>query len=221
MTNQAITDLTKRLSRLETQNRMLRKAVCGVILSAVAVFFVGAGQVDKRQADSFDTLRARRVVIGDSNGRDRLILELESGEPTLKMFNHHGHRQIFLGINEQWDDTAYLSVSSRLENGDVDKQAVLAVTSSRPKSPGNSQLVLYDAKPGQKDAARRHLVRLSSGLTNQKPYLEMRESPEKGASEVNPELLRAEPTTSGRRVLLDTNSEPPTLSGVRLKRKRG
>ena len=219
MNDSTINDLTNRLDDLERRNRTLKRSFSGLGLSVVAVLIVGAAlpsQTKDPQDGLFETIRARKVVIGDSNGRDRLVLELSTGEPTLKMFNHEGQRQVFLGIDELWHDTAYLSVSSRLHNGDVDKQAVLAATTSHPDSPGNSQLVLYDPQPMQKNAAHRHLVRVSSGLADKKPYLEIHESSERGAGQVDLDLLEAKPAANEQGVLLDTNSSPATLSGVQV-----
>ena len=188
MTDKSISDLTHRLNQLERNNRNIKRILMGVALSAIILLSVGAAQLQQaeNQKDiSCDTMRARKVVISDQDGRERLVLELESGEPTLKMFNHQGGRQIFLGIDEFWEDTAYLSVSSRLENGDVDKQAVIAATTSRPSSSSSTQLILYDGKPMQKNAANRHVVRLSSGFGDQKPYFEINETSEKQRDGVN------------------------------------
>lgn len=217
MTDIDVRDLENRIKTLEGQNRLFKRIVVGLSVGAVAALMVGAAtpdQTEKRGDGVFDTLRARKVVISDSDGHERLVLELDSNEPTLKMFNHKRQRQVFLGIDELWDDTAYLSVSSRLDGGDVDKQAVLAATSGHTEASGNSQLILYDAKPSQNDAALRHFLRLSSGKADQKPYLEMHESTSKDESHVSLNVLRAKPVTDGQRVLLDTNPNPARLSGV-------
>lgn len=220
MTDKIITDLTNRLNQLERNNRNIKRSLIGVALIAVILLSVGATQSDQagNQKDvSCDILRARKVVIRDQDGHERLVLELESGEPTLKMFNHEGGRQIFLGIDEFWEDTAYLSVSSRLQNGDVDKQAVIAATTSRRDSSSSSQLILFDGKPIQNNAANRHVVRLSSGLGDQKPYLEINETSEKGRDGVTFKLLEAKPAAGERQVLLDTNPNPASLSGVNVR----
>ena len=96
-------------------------------------------------------------MISDIDGCDRLVLKLNAGEPALTMFNHLGQRQIYLGINELWNDTAYLSISSRIENGDVYKQAALAVTTGHLDAPGSSQVPLYGAAAGQTNVALRIL----------------------------------------------------------------
>lgn len=219
MTDFAVRDLASRMDNLERQNRRLKRTVSALFLIAVTVLTVGAaapGSTKDREDVLFGTLRARKVVISDNTGRERLVLGLDSNEPTLKMFNHKGQRQVFLGIDELWDDTAYLSVSSRLDGGDVDKQAVLAVTPGQSELSGSSQLVLFDAKPPQKNAALSHLVRLSSGQAAQNPYLEIHGSSSKETRHVNLDLLRAKPDSNGQRVLLDTNPEPAALRGVKV-----
>ncbi len=217
MTDNIIRDLTNRLNRLEQKRKDTKRNLLGLAVGAIALSSVGAtlsNQAEDQKDIVCNTLQAKKVVIRDQEGRERLILELESGEPTLKMLNHEGRRQIYLGIDEFWDDAAYLSISSRLENGDVDKQAVVAATTSRPNSPSTTQLILYDGQPKQRNAAKRHVVRLSSGLADQKPYLEIQELSEKGDDGVSMKLLEARPTAGERGVLLDTNPSPATLSGV-------
>ncbi len=216
MNDMTITDLKNRLNQLERSNRNIKRSLVGVGLSAIVLLSLGAAQAEQSnpQKDvSCDTMRARRVVISDQDGHERLVLELDSGEPTLKMLNHEGHRQVFLGIDESWEDTAYLSISSRLQNGDVDKQAMIAATTSRPNSLSSTQLILFDGKPVQKNAANRHVIKLSSGIGDQKPYLEIVEASEKERDGVNLKLLEAKPAETGR-VLLDTNPSPAVLSGV-------
>ena len=222
MTGDTFRDLTNRLNDLERSNRNMKRGLFALLMGAIFSLAIGAALPDQAQNQkdlSCGTMHASKVVIGDEDGRDRLILELESGEPTLKMFNHEGRRQIFLGIDEYWDDTAYLSVSSRLKNGNVDKQAVIAATTSRPDLPSSTQLILYDGNPKQKNAAHRHIVRLSSGLAEQKPYLEIDELSEKGDDGVNMKLLEAKPAAIERRVMLDTNPKPALLSGVEVSGK--
>ncbi len=220
MTQITINDITSRLNRLERQNRSLRRSLIGLGLSVAALMTAGAAfsaREDPKDS-TFDTIHVGKLVMSDSDGRERIVMKLDLGEPTLEMFNHDGKRQVFLGIDELWDDTAYLSVSSRVSNGDIDKQAVLAATTSSPNSPGNSQLVLFDAKPNKHDVATRNYVTLSSGLPDQKPFLEIREASNKAQSEVNLELLMSELATSGRQTLLDTNANPASLSGVKVAR---
>ncbi len=219
MTQETIAELRDRLNNLERNNRNIKRSLIGVGLSGLVLLSFGAAgmpQAENQKDMTCDTLHARRVVISDQNGSERLVLELESGEPALKMFNHEGQRQIFLGIDEFWEDSAYLSVSSRLENGDVDKQAVIAATTSRPNSPSSTQMVLYDGKPVQNNAAKRQVVRLSSGRGDQRPYLEISETSEKQQDGVNLGILEAKPAKGDSQVLLDTNTSPAVLSGVQV-----
>jgi hypothetical protein len=213
MTDNIIHDLTNRLDQLERSNTNLKRGLVGLVVAVAIGLSLGAAlsnQADNQKDISCDSLRAKKIVISDPDGHERLVMELESGEPTLKMYDHEGHRQIFLGIDELWDDTAYLSVSSRLANGDVDKQAVIAAARN------TTQLVLFDGHPQQKNAAAQHVVRLSSGLAEQKPFLEIQELSEKGADGIKLKLLEAKPAESGRRVLLETSRTPAELSGVRV-----
>jgi len=223
----AMNELTQRLNQLERQNERLRYMLCGFLLCSVAVLLLGAAVVSDNAIEgedvTFGTIRAQRVAVMDGDGRERLILELDAGEPTLTMRNHAGMEQVYLGINENWNDTAMLSVSSRLDNGSVDKQAVLATTKSRAAAPGfrrdarpgNSQLLLYDLAPQQKNAARRHVLRLSTGLYDaQKPYMEIYEYQEGSENHLSFDVLMAKPEAAGQRFLLDTTGEETTLSGV-------
>lgn len=209
-------ELSDRVQDLERQNRVQRRLVFGLAAGTIMLLTLGAGRPAQNDetAGKFDTVTAKRVVITDSNGSERLTLELASGEPAISMFNHKQQRQIFLGIDEDWQDTALLSVSSRQSNGEVDKQAVLAATTGHPQSPGNSQLILYDAKPMERYSPRRELLRLSSGRGAQKPYVEVYESTTGGEREVNLTLLQAAPGDHG--VLLNTDAKQATLTGVTL-----
>ena len=172
----------------------------------------------------FASIEAKRLAITDGDGTERLILEMEAGEPTLTMLNHQGNPQVYLGIDEDWDDSAYLSLSSRLENGAVEKQAVLVATPSRKKGaagfgkvgrPGNAQLLLYDLEPQHETAGGRQLMRLSSGrLDVMKPYIEIREVDNRESRQLDFELLSAGPSDEGQRFLLDTTSDTVTVSGV-------
>ncbi len=201
MTDNYMLELTSRLNRLERTNRNMRRGLFALGIGGIVLFSVGAAlpdQGDDRKDVSFGTLHASKIVISDEDGHDRLVLALESGEPNLKMFDHDGRRQIFLGIDEFWEDAAYLSVSSRLGNGNIDKQAVIAATTSRPDSPSSSQLVLYDGHPKQDGAVRRLVARISSGLAEQKPYLEVIESSEKSGDGVSMRVLDAKPAANER-----------------------
>jgi hypothetical protein len=216
-----IHSLTNRLNRLERTNQSLRRSLLALAVGGSLVLFVGAMQLDKEADEktiSFGTVQARKLVIRDDDGLDRLILAIDSGEPALTMFDHEGRRQIFLGIDEHWEDTALLSVSSRLVNGNIDKQAVIAATTSRSDSLGSSQLVLYDGRQKPESPVRRQVVKLSTGIANQKPFLEITESSDKDNDGVNIELLNAKPNSDGRRVLLDTNASPAVLHGVEVSR---
>ena len=218
MTDKTILELTNRLNQLERSNQKFKRSLIGLGLVSVSLLSAGAAQLN--QADppknmTCDTMHARKLVISDAGGHERLVLALDAGEPTLKMYNHEGRRQIFLGIDEFWEDTAYLSIASRLENGEVDKQAVLAATSRRPNSSSTTQLILYDGNAAKENAGARQVVRLSTGLGEQKPFLEINGSIDKQSEGVNLSVLESKPTLGDRQVLLDTNSSPASLSGVR------
>ena len=218
----ATRNLTERLDRLERQNRNLKRGLGGIVLTAAALLLVGAATAPNGDV-AFSTIHAQKLAIVDRDGNDRLVLELDAGEPTLTMKNHDGLQQVYLGINENWNDGAYLSVCSRQENGVIDKQAVLVATASRPASsgiprkllPGNSQLLLYDVAPKQENAAARHLVRLSSGrLDELKPYLEIREIEQSRDTQLSLDVLTAEPTAVGQRFLLNTTPATTSVSAV-------
>ena len=113
-----IAELTQRLNQLERQNARLRRVLFGFLLCAAAVLLLGAAlSGDEGQDVTFGTIHAQRVAIMDGDGHERLILELAAGEPALTMRNHDEMEQIYLGINENWNDTAMLTLSSRLDGG--------------------------------------------------------------------------------------------------------
>ena len=216
-------DLSERLDRLEGQNRWLKHGLCGILMLTAVVMIAGAVATDSGDA-TFGAIVAKRFVITDVDGTERLVLELDAGEPTLTMMNHDGQRQVYLGIDENWNDSAYLSICSRLENGAVEKQAVLVATPTRSKEetgfrqtllPGNTQLLLYDLAPKQESAVGRHLLRLSSGQLDQlKPYIEIREVEDGESRQLDFDLLTAGPTEKGQRFLLDTTPASTIVSGV-------
>lgn len=218
----AFKDLTERLDRLERQNRNLKRGLCGLSLAAVLILVGGAGLGEPTESGdvTFRTIHAQKIAITDRDGKERLVLELDAGEPSLTMLNHEGMQQVYLGINESWNDSAYLSVCSRRKNGAVDKQAVLVATESQGASagkqkPGNSQLLLCDFAPKQETAAGLHMVRLSSGrLDELKPYFEIREFKEARENQVDFDLLMAEPANTGQRLFLNTTPDTTTVSGV-------
>ncbi len=211
-------DLIDRINKLENQNRRIRTFLAGLVITALGLATIGAAVPESSKPDDIrvEQIQARSLIISDNEGRDRLILQVERGEPALKMLNHKGQQQVFLGIHEGWEDAAYLSVSSRLESGEIDKQAVLAATTSHPDFAGSTQLMLYDAMPRQKNAGRRHFVRLSTGQQEQKPFFMIHETMEKGAGEITLDDLHAKIVKDGQRILLNTTSNPATLSGVRV-----
>ncbi len=204
-------NLRERLDCLERQNRNLRRGLYVFAIVSATLFLMGAAD---RGDETLGNIEAKRLAITGDDGKERLVLQLEDGEPALTMLNHNGVEQVYLGINESWHDSAYLSVCSRLKNGAVDKQAVL-VAAHHDTKPGNAQLVLFDRAPKQPSAADRHLMRLSSGRRDQrKPYIEIRELGTTQESELNFDILMAEPTASGQRFLLDTTPDVTVVSGV-------
>ena len=217
--------LSDRLDLLERENRQLKRCFYGALVIASMFMMLGADTSETGEA-SFDSITAKRVAIKDRDGTDRLVLELDRGEPSLTMRNHEGMRQVRLGINEEWNDSAYLSLCSRLENGTADKQALLIATPTQGEGaggfggklvPGNAQLLLYDPAPKQKSAAKRHLMRLASGrLAALKPYVEIREIEDAAGRELSLNLITAEPTVNGQRFLLDTTTNPATISGLQV-----
>jgi len=204
--------ISDRLDRLEKENRNLKRGFVGFVLVAAVTFIAGAVPSGSEEVE-FGTIQAKRLTLTDSDGAERLILELQAGEPTLTMLNHDGDPQVYLGIDEAWDDSAYLALSSRLENGAIEKQAVLVATPSRKKGAagfgkearaGNSQLLLFDLKPHGDDNAR-HLMRLSSGgLDTAKPYIEVRDVQDLDSRQLDFKLLTAGPSDAGERVVLDS-----------------
>lgn len=219
----AAEQLMEKMDRLERQNRNLKCWLVGITVVGALFGITGAAPPASEEA-SFGTISAKKVSITDTDGTERMILELEAGEPTLTMLNHDGERQIYLGIDERWNDAAYLSVCGRSANGDIEKQAVLVATPTRMTNtggfqqqtlPGNAQLLLYDLKPKQASAAGRHLMRLSSGHLDQlKPYIEIRDVEDSGSRQLDLNLLTTGPDKQGQRFLLNTTPSTTTVSAT-------
>lgn len=139
--------LQDRISRLESHNRFLRRAMLALIGLGVCAA-VGVG----RASSTGNVVAAERFLIRDAAGRDLGVLGVDPrGNVGLALADTGGETRVALGVNS--DGTSGLVLS----DGQGDKRAAVSTQAN-----GKSGLTLYDAKgrPGagialdQKGAAR-------------------------------------------------------------------
>ena len=95
-------DFRSRLDLLESANRRMKRALMAT--GACLACAVLAGMC----ANRFGEIQSTRFVLVDSHGCTRATLELDQGEPVLRMVGSSGTTQVQLGITEVHGDSASL-----------------------------------------------------------------------------------------------------------------
>ncbi|MCC7015435.1 MAG: hypothetical protein IT454_22945 [Planctomycetes bacterium] len=100
-----VNELAQRVSRLETENRRLKRIGLGLAALAGAVTLCSAAMV------VCDTVYGERFVIRDTGGRERAVITAYEtrGLPQLQLMNQKGQKALTLGVAE--DGRAYLEVA--------------------------------------------------------------------------------------------------------------
>ncbi len=80
-------DIETRLTRLENQNRWLKRLLCVFAGAALVPIVMGAARFDNPTDIEANTVVTRALVVEDVNGRERAILTVEeNGAASLSLF---------------------------------------------------------------------------------------------------------------------------------------
>jgi hypothetical protein len=93
MSGATLDDLTRRLERLERQNRGLKLGVLGAVAAACALVVVGA-------VPSQRVVEAEKFVLRDDAGRERAVLEMANDKPALRLYDAAGKKRTSIGPGE-------------------------------------------------------------------------------------------------------------------------
>jgi hypothetical protein len=125
--------LSKRIERLERENRRLRQAAFAVLLGIASVFLMGQGKAAKVGAlNVAKALEAGKFILKDGRGQKRAELGLFADRPALVFYQ--GAEQASLSLGAEPDGAGLT-----LYDGDTRKAAALGVTENGPV------LTLYSA----------------------------------------------------------------------------
>lgn len=103
-------ELSRRLTRIETSNRNLKRLLFSIVGIAILSCCMAANYHNCCEH------RASRFVLVDSCGVERATLCFDNGEPVLKMIGSSGATQVKLGITEVHADSASLYLQNATKN---------------------------------------------------------------------------------------------------------
>ena len=87
----------ERLKRLEKQNRYMKRVGVLLILAVAAVLFMGAA----KKPEIAKEIKARRIVLADLTGKERVVMETNAGITSFRMLNPNGNSLIeMMAANE-------------------------------------------------------------------------------------------------------------------------
>jgi len=89
MTESELTAITKRLERLEKENRRMKLAILGIGVAALAVF-TASWEGRARTANVTQTVTASKFILHDNLGRVRAWLGMDGNEPSLELRDDEG-----------------------------------------------------------------------------------------------------------------------------------
>ena len=112
--------LENRITKLEHDNRRLRRLLVLLVVTIAALFAVGA-----THEPSFDTISVKYLRVVDDSGRERisLLTDPRSSEPMLMMFDDHKKSTVTLSA---------VAKSTGIAFQDHDKHAYLGVLDGQP-----------------------------------------------------------------------------------------
>ena len=101
-------ELLKRLSKVETQNRFMRRSACVVVLLIGSVLLTGA--VQNTSDDIPKEIKAERIVLLDSAGNERIVMKTKQlslqpskEEAFLYLYDPNGHETICISASPSLD----------------------------------------------------------------------------------------------------------------------
>lgn len=95
-------DVTKRIERLERQNRTFRLAGSIAVLGAAAALLLGVA------APASKTLEANMVLIKDAKGTTRMILGMAQDGPAITMLDEKGRLRANIGVTKEGPELDFL-----------------------------------------------------------------------------------------------------------------
>ncbi len=86
-------EILARLRRLEAQNRLMKRLVLLLFVSAGAIFWMG-------QARTVRSVEARKITLKDAKGKRKAELGIELGRPVLVFYDEMERAAMSLGVEE-------------------------------------------------------------------------------------------------------------------------
>lgn len=102
-------DITRRLRRLELQNRWLKLSVSVTLI--LAVFYVGKALLPPNTIVQQTLMESKELKLLDNDGNPRLFLRMYSRVPVLQLLDKGGKPRMSLGL--RFDDTPFLDFSDQ------------------------------------------------------------------------------------------------------------
>jgi hypothetical protein len=124
--------LAIRVSRLEAQNRRLKKTGMTSFIVAVAIIMMG------QEKPTPNIMRAQKFVVVNASGKEQAALEPRA----LYLYDDHGVKRVDLGIDSGQQAGAGLSFYNDQGNQMVDL--------SVPALPGSASLAIFDGKGNER-----------------------------------------------------------------------
>jgi len=111
MDESALECLTRRLSRLERENRRLKRVGVLLVVGAAAAALMG------QAPPTPSTVESQRFVVKDATGQPRAVLGATADGSIFELYDKDGERRVAMGIAT--DGSATLSLATKGDKGGV------------------------------------------------------------------------------------------------------
>ena len=130
-------DVTQRLDRLERENRRWR--LLGISAVTVLGLVVVMGATESKGVKGEEEIRARRIVVVDRDGKQRVVLDASGKESIIELRDENGKRRVVLRTDKR---EAWIRV--RYQNGNA--AAFLGAASDKSGGRSESHIFVKDGK---------------------------------------------------------------------------